>query len=170
MTYLKTVGGPGVAGLHPQEIVVTAKNAESSTAFVAGDVVQFEFISGTGLPGAEASGFYSVKTPLGQGSANAQSNRKGGVVGVCQEAIAAGATGKVMVAGITNAKTATAAKGDYLVHPGAQTTLALANTSTATLFKIVGITLAITGTGPLGTNTATFPTVWFEGIHGFGVD
>lgn len=170
MSYLKTLGGPGAAGLHPQEIVLTVKNAESVTAFAAGDLVQFEFISGTGLPGAEASGFYSVKTPLGQGNANAQSNRKGGVVGVCQEAIAAGATGRVMVAGITNAKTLTAAKGDYLVHPGATSTLALASTGTATTFKIVGITLAITGTGPLAANSPTLPTIWFEGVHGFGVD
>jgi hypothetical protein len=40
--------------------------------------------------------------------------------------------------------------------------------STSTVCKIVAQCIAITGNGPLGANTATFPTVWFEGIHGFG--
>lgn len=166
MTYLKTVGGPGVAGLHPQEIVVTAKNGESSTAFVVGDVVVFDFVSGTGLPGVEGSGFYTVK--ISPANTTNSITRRGCVVGVCQEPIAAGATGKVMMAGITNLRSATCAKGDHLTIPAAAGLVTQLAASTSTVTKIVGQVLAITGTGPLGANTATFPTVWFEGIHGFG--
>lgn len=166
MTYLKTVGGPGVAGLHPQEIVVTAKNGEASTPLVLGDVVVFDFASGTGLPGVEGSGFYTVKISPANGTNSI--TRRGCVVGVCQEPIAVGATGKVMMAGITNARSSACAKGDHLTIPAAAATAVNLAASTSTVTKIVAQALAITGTGPLGANTSTFPTVWFEGIHGFG--
>jgi len=165
MTYLKTVGGPGAAGLHPQEIVVTAKNGEA-TSLAVGAVVVFDFVNGTGLPGVEGSGFYTVK--IAPANSGASITRRGCVVGVCQEAIAAGATGRVMMAGITNLQSSPCAKGDHLTIPVAGAVLTQLANGNSTITKIVGQALAIVGTGPLGTNSPTFPTVWFEGVHGFG--
>jgi len=175
MTYLKTVGGPGASGLHPQDVVITVKNG-SGGALAAGAVVQFDFTTGTGIPGVEASGFYTVNTPLANAGVTGV-NRRGAHLAVCQEPIAAGATGKVMVSGITNVSCASSAvKGGYLVNPGADNALDQAATASAgSGFKIHAVVLSIATTtgepvGTLGANSATFPLVWFDGIYGFGQD
>jgi hypothetical protein len=178
MSYLKTVGGPGVQGLHPQEVVVQVKNANPSGDFVPGDICQFDFVSGVGGPGVEGSGFYTVKTPFTDGNNNAKAHRSGGVFGVCQVAIAAGATGTVMVSGFTSVRSASATKGDLLVSaPGGTTVAAVAITpsGTPTNCKIIAHVVSVgTGAGEpagtLGTNSATFPLAWFDGLYGFGAN
>jgi hypothetical protein len=176
MTYLKTVGGPGVQGLHPQEIIVQAKNGNPSSDLVVGDIVYFDFVSGTGLPGNEVSAFYTVKTV--PNDTGAKTHHQGGIFGVCQSFIARnGGVGPVMISGITNVKSAQAAKADQLVAPpGTTNTAALSVTpGTASRHKIIAHVLSISPSagepaGTLGSNSDTFPLTWFDGLYGFGVN
>ena len=100
----------GVLGIQPNPVIVRCRNAESSTAIaqydlVVLDVTQSSVDAGTGSAAVNAasnSKFANVKLSLAAVGATIKSS---GLYGVAQEAIAAGATGNILFAGVTLCKT-----------------------------------------------------------------
>lgn len=166
MSYVKTVGGPGIPGFHPTETIITIKNTEASTAFAAGDVVWLNFAAAAttaaNQPGLESSGFVAAKMVVSQGAANV--GRRAGIFVVCQEPIAVGALGKAMLTGITAINTsASVDKGDVVVAPNPGAKLAVpANATTGNNVKALGLILS--------TPAGTACTALFDGFHGIGYD
>lgn len=155
---IKTVAGPGVGGIHPAELVVTVKAQEALTK---NDICQFDFFtanSTTMNPGEDTSPFYLVRDPDTEGTS--LRTLSCGIFGVAQENIAANATGKVMLRGITdmNVDGATV-KGSCLV-PAAdgQGDVATGGTN----FKVIAIALEA--------DTSNVSKVLFDGLAGFGND
>ena len=162
MSTLKTMGGPGVGGLHPSECIVKVYADETLAQY---DLCQFDFDYVDGLttnatPGSTGSVFYHVRIPDSP-SGGVQTTR-GYIYGVAQEAITSDTTGKVMIYGITQLNVhSDVTKGDCICAAAAvEAVEATGNTGT----KILGIAL-----GDYSTAT-TFASVLFDGWHGIGMD
>lgn len=106
----------GPLGIEPRSMIVRCRNAEASTAIARGDLVRLDFsqssiVTGQGdaaITAASNSKFANVL--LGPTGNPATGSTTSSIYGIAQEAIAAGATGNIMFAGIT---TATVASGTY---------------------------------------------------------
>lgn len=161
----KTVAGPGVAGLHPADVVVTAKASEALTR---GDVCMFDFSFNTGTtdndPGESASPYYLVRDPDANGTAPLN-HLSQGIFGVAMEDIAAAGTGKIMVSGhcpyLTVANSTAAGSRMCAAASGTGLTASTGLLKT----KIVAITTQANSSGG-----ATGVTALFDGVHGFGTD
>src|SRR5690606_15393933 len=99
--YFKTMGGPGVQGLHPGDLTVKMYADETLAKF---DLCQVDFDFADGAvtsvnPGNSASVFYHVRIP-GSASGGVQTTR-GYWYGAAQEAITSDTTGMVKFIGIT---------------------------------------------------------------------
>lgn len=156
MTSVKTVNGPGVTGIHPEEIVVTMKANEAISQYY---ICQMDFASAsTTAPGVATSPFYQVRQPDAEGTSLRTLSTY--VFGVAQEAIASGATGKVMLRGYTPMRCdSSTAKGSSLV-PAADGEGDLATGGTN--LKVIALALEA--------DTSNIANVWFDGLTGFGND
>lgn len=155
---LKTVGGPGVGGLHPAPTIVKAKASEALTL---GDICMFDFAATaatTIVPGDAASPFYLVRDPDAAGTSLQTLN--GYIFGVALEDIAAAATGQVMVRGICtmNVDSATAAGSCIVPATNGQGDVATGGTN----LKIIAISLEA--------DASNLAKVWLNGVEGFGTD
>lgn len=155
---MKTMGGPGVGGLHPANLDIRVL---ASNAFTKGDHGQFDFLGGTDTdPGNAASGFVKFKDPV---FTDATSTSEGvvGWYGVCLEDIASGAYGWVRARGVVNANVDGAcAAGKALI---AATDGQLDPTTGGTNKKVIAI-------GLMADSPTNFADVVFDGISGFGND
>lgn len=154
---VKTVNGPGVGGIHPEPIVVTMKASEAISQYY---ICQIDITNAatTTAPGLSTSPFYLVRQPdTESGTLRTLSTY---VFGVAQEAIAAGATGKVMLRGYTPMRCdGSTVQGSALV-PAADGEGDL--TTGGTNFKVIALALEA--------DTSNIANVWFDGINGFGND
>ena len=108
MSAILNASNNGVLGIQPRTVIVKCRNAEASTAIAKYDLVVLDVAQASIEPGlgdaaagsASTSKFANVKVSPANRSATSS-----GIYGVAQEAIAAGATGSVMFAGITPCKT-----------------------------------------------------------------
>lgn len=159
---LKTMGGPGVGGLHPAPIIVDVYCDEALTKF---DLCMFDFVgvdalTTNGTPGSVNSALYHVRI-VDADSGGARPTH-GYVLGVAQTTMAADETGKVMVKGITQINAPAAViEGDCVCAAAAIECLeATGNLGT----KIIGIVLSDYE------SVSSTATVWFNGVEGFGID
>lgn len=153
---IKTVNGPGIAGIHPADIVVTVKANEAISQYY---ICQIDFASATTTaPGVATSPFYMVRQPDAEGTSLRTLSSY--VFGVAQEAIASGATGKVMLSGYTTMRCdGSTVLGSALV-PAADGEGDLATGGTN--LKVIALACEA--------DTSNLAKVWFDGIHGFGND
>jgi hypothetical protein len=167
---IKTMNGPGLGGVHPEDAVVRMKNS-SGGAVSAFDLVQLAFTSGTSIPGGDKDGLngggFTEFTGLGAEAVtgNGVRTRSCGIFAVAQEDIAAGETGRVMLWGYTQVKSqGNGFKGvSYIPDASlARVTVATGQTN----FKAIALgTADVT----LSASVTTIP-VLFDGYHGFGQD
>ena len=111
MAHILNASNNGTLGIQPRTLIVRCRNAESSTALARGNLVRLDFSQTSVEPGqggaavtaASDSKFANVILgPATPGTVNST------VFGIAQEAIAAGATGNIMFAGVTPATVASA--------------------------------------------------------------
>lgn len=161
------ISGPGNGIFPPSLPHFAIRNATAATAFTAGMVVQLDIqqtVAGTSsfVPGHQTAGvddsiYVQCILPTATGI-------KSGILFVCEQAIAVGATGPASLANqsITanlDGSGTTITKGAPLVASTAGTLL-IAPASGAG--KIVGYLLSTASV-----TTVTTGAVWFDGYHGF---
>jgi hypothetical protein len=106
MSLIVSTFSQGTLGLQPRSVIVKARNVETATTIVTGDLVRFDLTQPSSFPGngsalptaASNSKFANVKVGPFTGT------DAGGIYGVAQEDIRAGQIGYIMVVGVTNVK------------------------------------------------------------------
>jgi hypothetical protein len=163
MSVLLEASNHGMLGIQPNSLILSCRNKDSSAiaqyALVRLDFAQTSEEPGTGSSAVgAASNSKWANVTLAPTTTAASS---GGIYGVAQEAIAAGATGKVMFAGITQATSAslTYAVGEAVGLTG--NAINAGNVSNATVTTKIGIFV-----GTAGASTA--PRILLQGSLAFG--
>jgi len=163
MSVLLQTPNHGVLGLQPSPLILSCRNKDSAAiaqwALVRLDFAQTSEEPGTGTSavGVASNSKWANVTVAPTTTAAAS----GGLYGVAQEAIAAGANGKVMFAGITQATSTslTYAIGEAVGLTGSA--LTAGNVSNATVTTKIGIFV-----GTAGASTA--PRILLTGNVAFG--
>jgi hypothetical protein len=116
MASILNASAQGSLGIQPRTLIVRCRNAEASTALARGDLVRLDFSQSSTEPGqgdaaiTSASNSKFANVVLGPTGNPATGSTTSSIYGIAQEAIAAGATGNIMFAGVT---TASVASGTY---------------------------------------------------------
>lgn len=163
MSVIFTTPNNGVLGVQPYPVILSCRNKDSA-AIPQYSLVRLDFAQTSEEPGngSSAVGVASnskwANVTLGGTITSASS---GGIYGVAQEAIAAGANGKVMFAGITQAisTSLTYAVGEAVGLTGS--TIVAGAVSNATVTTKIGIFV-----GTAGASTA--PRILLNGGTCFG--
>lgn len=163
MSVLFATPNQGVLGVQPYPVILSCRNKDSAAipqyTLVRLDFAQTSEEAGTGSSAVGvASNSKWANVTLAPTTTAASS---GGIYGVAQEAIAAGANGKVMFAGITQAisSSLTYAIGEAVGLTGSAITAG--NVSNATVTTKIGIFV-----GTAGASTA--PRILLNGGTAFG--
>ena len=163
MSVLLNAPNNGVLGIQPRPVILSCRNKDSAAipqyTLVRLDFAQTSEEAGTGSSAVgAASNSKWANVTLAPTTTAATS---GGIYGVAQEAIAAGANGKVMFAGITQAISAslTYAPGEAVGLTG--TAITAGAVSNATVTTKIGIFV-----GTAGASTA--PRILLTGNVAFG--
>lgn len=157
----------GVLGIQPRTLIVRCRNAEASNAIAIGDLVRLDFSQSSTEPGQGSAAVTSASNSkfanvlLGPTGNPATGSTTSSIYGIAQEAIAAGASGNIMFAGVT---TATVASGTYAA--GERVGLP-ASGGTAGRMTRAATTQAI-ATVLVGGTTVTSITVLLQGEVAYG--
>jgi hypothetical protein len=163
MSVLLEASNHGTLGIQPNPLILSCRNKDSS-AIAQWALVRLDFAQTSEEPGTGSSALGSASNSKWANVTLAPTTTaasSGGIYGVAQEAIAAGANGKVMFAGITQATSTslTYAVGEAVGLTGSAITAG--NVSNATVTTKIGIFV-----GTAGASTA--PRILLNGVIAFG--
>jgi len=165
MSVILEASNHGTLGVQPRSFIVRCRNAESSTAIAQYDLVVLDVTQSSTDPGqgssaitaASNSKFANVKL-----SPAAKAAGTSGLYGIAQEAIAVGANGNVLFAGISlcKAQSGTYTQGELVGlrdSSGAAATI-----SRASVTQVIGMVISTSAA------SATQATVLLDGSLSFG--
>lgn len=163
MSVLLEASNNGPIGVQPRSVIVRCIAGASIAQY---DLVVLDFSKASELPGTGTSTYPTasnskfanvVKGPTGKGALTT------GLYGVAQEAIASGAEGRIMFAGITpvNAASASYQAGNVVGIPASG--LTAGTVTNATVTQAVGTVVL-----PTASTSTTLPTIILDGSISFG--
>lgn len=166
MSTILNASNQGTLGIHPRPVIVRCRNAEASTAIAKYDLVRLDFSQSSTEPGqgdaavTAASNSKFANVVLGPTGRSATTT---GIYGVAQEAIAAGAAGNIMLAGVTPVTCASATYAANQIVGIPASGLTAGRVTNASVTQNVATVL-------VGGTTVTQITVLLEGGISFGAN
>lgn len=166
MSVILNSSNNGTLGAQPRSVILRCRNSEASSAIAKYDLVRLDFSQSSIEPGqgdaALTAGSNSKFANVVLGPTG-RSNTTTGIYGVAQEAIAAGASGNIMFAGVTPVTCASATYAANQIVGIPASGLAAGRVTNASVTQNVATVL-------VGGTTVTQITVLLEGGISFGAN